>query len=104
MNEYKKNLYKKGLYNPESNTQIEKEEPSATEEKVEKSVFSKAGVVIGSPYVNVRKTASPDGEIVEVLRENDLVQMLGGMVNGYYRVKTSINDEVFILSDYLKET
>lgn len=68
----------------------------------EDGVFETYGRVTGSG-VNVRTTASTEGEVVLCLEENDTVDVTG-LLNGWYSVNTEDGLEGYIRSDFLTLT
>lgn len=64
---------------------------------------TKNGIIYGAMFVNVRREPwTDDGNVLEVLRKGDKVTILG-MINGFYKVSTSMNKVAYISSDFIKE-
>lgn len=71
--------------------------------EVEKMVrIPKNGTVINSLNVKVRKEPSYEADVVEVLRKGDKVVILG-VFEDFYKISTSVNRNVYISSNYIKE-
>lgn len=85
-----------------------KREP--TKKKTEKSPAeegtngpeTKYGIITNSPYVNLRKEASLESDVLEVLTENDKVKIFG-KEKDFYRVKVSSRRLGFVQENYIKE-
>lgn len=76
-------------------------EESLTE--VEKTVPETVnGIVVNALNVNVRRWPDKDSEVVETLREGDIVTIYGKR-GGFYEISTRVNNRVYISSEYLKE-
>lgn len=59
------------------------------------------GIIINAKLVNVRKKPSFHSEVLEVLREGDMVTILDSE-GEYYKVSTSVNKEAYIYGSYVK--
>lgn len=63
---------------------------------------TKYGIITNSPYVNLRKEASLESDVLEVLTENDKVKIFG-KEKDFYRVKVSSRRLGFVQENYIKE-
>lgn len=63
---------------------------------------TKNGIVTNTLHVKARRGPSSESEVVEILRKGDRVAIIG-KVDGYYKVRTSVNYPVYISSDFITE-
>lgn len=75
----------------ESHTEVETNGPE-----------TKYGIITNSPYVNLRKEASLESDVLEVLTENDKVKIFE-KEKDFYRVKVSSRRLGFVQENYIKE-
>lgn len=60
------------------------------------------GIVTNSIHVKVRRGPSLESDPIEVLRNGDKV-IIFGEENGFYKVSTSLNNNVYISKDFVME-
>lgn len=81
---------------------IQKKEESPAKVETSRNQIIRTGVVVNTSYVNVRKAANPEADVLEILRGGDKVAIIGDSKD-FYKVKTSTNPVAYISSDFLKE-
>lgn len=60
------------------------------------------GIVTNSIHVKVRRGPSLESDPIEVLRNGDKVTIFGEE-NGFYKISTSLNNNVYISKDFVME-
>lgn len=63
---------------------------------------TRTGIVVDAAYVNVRREASFESEVLEVFRKGDRAVIIGE-IGEFYKIRTSVNPVAYISSAFFKE-
>ena len=83
----------------QSQTSTETSDKEDSEEKETVAVTTKKGKVTDT--INVRKTSSTDGTIVDILNKGSQIEIMEQMSNGWTKIKHSSGD-AYVKSDYVE--